>query len=116
MERRSSALRRAVFALIFATILCGTTLIGIETLASFVAPAWPARELRWIAPINPVSAAREPYASRPWMAERFNSWGMRDKERSVAKDSTPAVALAATARRPGSCRSPTNHAPSPSGN
>ncbi|CAN5475174.1 hypothetical protein BH10PSE6_BH10PSE6_31190 [soil metagenome] len=87
MVRRLSALRRAVYGLIFALILCGTTLIGIEALASFLAPAWPARALRWTAPINPVSAAHEPYASRPWMAERFNSWGMRDKERSIAKDS-----------------------------
>jgi hypothetical protein len=86
MVRRSSALRRAVFGSIFALILCGTTLIGIEALASFLAPAWPARALRWNAPINPISAAREPYASRPWMAEPFNSWGMRDKERSIAKD------------------------------
>jgi len=86
MVRPSNALRRVVFGSIFALLLCGTTLIGIEALASFFAPAWPARALRWTAPINPVSAAHEPYASRPWMAERFNSWGMRDKERSIAKD------------------------------
>jgi len=73
--------------LAFALILCGTTLIGIEALASFFTPTWPARALRWTAPINPVSAAvREPYVSRRWMAEPFNSWGMRDKERGVVKD------------------------------
>lgn len=86
MVRRSSALRRAVFGSIFALLLCGTTLTGIEALASFLVPAWPARALRWTAPVNPISAAHEPYASRPWMAERFNSWGMRDRERSIAKD------------------------------
>jgi len=86
MVRPSSALRRAVFGSIFALILCGMTLTVIEALASFFAPVWPARALRWSAPINPVSTAREPYASRPWMAEQFNSWGMRDKERSIAKD------------------------------
>lgn len=86
MERRSNALRRVVFAVIFALILCGTTLIGIEAAASFFVPPWPARALRWTAPHNPIVATREPYASRPWMAERFNSWGMRDKERSLSKD------------------------------
>lgn len=75
-----------MFGLIFAALLCGTTLIGIEGLTSFFTPAWPARALRATAPVNPVSAAHEPYASRPWMAERFNSWGMRDKERGIAKD------------------------------
>ena len=86
MVRRPSARRRAVFGVFFAAILCGTTLIGIEALASFFAPAWPARELRWMAPVNPIVATREPYASRPWMAEPFNAWGMRDKDRSLAKD------------------------------
>ncbi|MCW5735267.1 MAG: hypothetical protein KIS73_14135 [Enhydrobacter sp.] len=86
MERRPSARRRAVFAVVFAAILGGTTLIGIEALASFFAPAWPARALRWMAPVNPIVATNEPYASRPWMAEPFNGWGMRDRERSVAKD------------------------------
>ncbi|MBS0522198.1 MAG: hypothetical protein JSS04_01080 [Proteobacteria bacterium] len=78
-------MRNALFGVIFAALLCGVTLVGIEAISSFFAPPWPARELRWTAPINPISAAREPYASRPWMAEPFNSWGMRDTEHTVAK-------------------------------
>lgn len=83
---RPSAARRVAFGVIFASILAVATLLGIEGMASLFAPAWPARALRWTAPANPISASREPYASRPWMAEPFNSWGMRDRERTPAKD------------------------------
>jgi hypothetical protein len=78
--------RGVAFGAVFALVLTAATLVGIEALASFFVPSWPARELRWTAPINPVSAANEPFASRPWMADPFNSWGMRDRERSVTKD------------------------------
>jgi hypothetical protein len=65
--------RKRWFGVIYGVILVVVTLAGIEGLASFYAPAWPARALRSISPVNP-----DP--SNP-----FNSWGMNDRERSMAK-------------------------------
>jgi hypothetical protein len=73
------------FAAIYAVILLLVTLAGIEFLASFFVPPWPARALRNMPPVNPVSSQEEPFKSQPWYAVPFNSWGMRDKERSIAR-------------------------------
>ena len=77
--------KRLIFAAVYGLILAAVTLAGIEALASFYAPAWPARALRAASPVNPVSAAVKPFREFPWLATPFNSWGMRDVERTVAK-------------------------------
>lgn len=77
--------KRVAFGAIYAVVLTVATLAGIEALASFYAPSWPARALRATGPVNPVSAAAEPFKDQPWLATPFNSWGMRDSERTVAK-------------------------------
>jgi hypothetical protein len=78
-------MRRATIVSVVGLIVVLLTSAGIEGLSSLVVPPWPARALRWSLPINPVSAGQEPFASRPWMAEPFNSWGMRDKERTIER-------------------------------
>jgi hypothetical protein len=77
--------RRRVFGVIHGLILAVATLAGIEFLSSFYAPPWPARALRTVPPTNPVTATTKPFSNQPWIAEPYNSWGMRDSERTVAK-------------------------------
>jgi hypothetical protein len=58
------------------------TLAGVEAFASLYSPAWPARALR---PIEPVNVPPEGVELPAWMKEPFNSWGMRDRERSLIR-------------------------------
>jgi hypothetical protein len=74
-----------MFGVIYGLILAVATLAGIEFLSSFYAPSWPARALRSVPPANPVTATTKPFSNQPWIAEPYNSWGMRDSERTVAK-------------------------------
>ncbi|MBS0518399.1 MAG: hypothetical protein JSR90_06880 [Proteobacteria bacterium] len=68
-----SLLRSRWVAVAYNVALFVLMLAGIEYLASFYAPAWPARALRTIPPVN-----ADP--DKP-----FNSWGMYDRERTLAK-------------------------------
>ena len=77
--------RKRIYAIIFGLILTGVTLAGLELLASLEAPSWPARALRSTPPVNVLSTDFTGLADKPWIFEPYNSWGMRDKERSVAK-------------------------------
>jgi hypothetical protein len=79
--------KRLVFGAIYALILTIATFGGIEIVASFFAPAWPARALRATPPVNPVTAAALPFSEQPWLATPYNSWGMRDSERTIVKKS-----------------------------
>ena len=82
--------KRRVFGLVFGVILLAVTLVGIEVLASYFVPPWPARALN---PREPLRAARElavPFRSAPWLADLDSSWGVRDAERTIAK---PAAGL-----------------------
>jgi hypothetical protein len=72
------------FAVAYGLILVVVTLAGIETIASFYAPPWPARALRTIPPVNTNDTMRA-LADKPWMMKPFNSWGMNDVERSLTK-------------------------------
>lgn len=77
--------RRRIYGIIFGLILAGVTLLGLEVLASFEAPSWPARALRSTPPVNVQPTDFAGLADKPWVFEPYNSWGMRDKERSLAK-------------------------------
>lgn len=76
--------RRWVFGTLFGLILVVVTLVGIEVMASFYVPAWPARAMNPREPA-PVRILTEAFKNQPWMADPDNSWGMRDSERTVAK-------------------------------
>jgi len=68
-----------VFGSIYFAILASVTLVGIEVIASFYSPSWPAYALRSMPPVN----SFPPGADLPaWMVAPFNSWGMRDRERA----------------------------------
>ncbi len=77
--------RRKVFAIVYGLILAVVTLAGVEIMASFYAPSWPARELRSSEPVNVNSDAFKSITGKPWMFRPFNSWGMNDRERMLAK-------------------------------
>ena len=77
--------RKRIYAIVFGLILSGITLAGLEALASLEAPSWPARALRSTPPVNVQSSDFSGLADKPWIFEPYNSWGMRDKERSIAK-------------------------------
>jgi hypothetical protein len=71
------------FTAVYCIVLLAASLVGIEVMASYFAPAWPARALRSVEPVNvtPIKVlASKPSATRP-----FNSWGMNDRERTVAR-------------------------------
>lgn len=69
---RPSFFRSRTFFVGYNLALLALMLVGVEYLAGFYAPPWPARALRTIQPVNP-----DP--SKP-----FNSWGMYDRERGIA--------------------------------
>lgn len=76
--------KRWAFAAIFTTILATVTLVGVEFLASFYTPSWPARVMNPREPA-PVRVLAAPFKRQPWLAQGDNSWGMRDQERTLAK-------------------------------
>lgn len=77
--------RKRIYAIVFGLILAGITLAGLEVLASLEAPRWPARALRSTPPVPVQPTDFASLADKPWIFESVNSWGMRDKERSIAK-------------------------------
>ncbi|OFX02009.1 MAG: hypothetical protein A3D94_08605 [Alphaproteobacteria bacterium RIFCSPHIGHO2_12_FULL_66_14] len=77
--------KRLAFGVAYGLILTIATLAGIEIVASFHAPPWPARALRVVEPTTAPTALREPFSRQPWLAEPQNAWGMRDRERTVTK-------------------------------
>ena len=81
--------RKRIYAIVFGLILAGITLAGLEVLASLEAPRWPARALRSTPPATVQLSDFTDLADKPWVFEPNNSWGMRDKERSIAKPESP---------------------------
>jgi hypothetical protein len=76
--------KRVAFGFVFGAILLIATLAGIELIASFLVPSWPARAM------NPREPAQSrllgvPFSGQPWLADSDNSWGMRDHERARTK-------------------------------
>lgn len=76
--------KRALFSVVFGSLLLVVTLVGIEVLASYYVPAWPARAIN---PREPALARTlaPPFRNQPWLADPDNSWGLRDIERTIAK-------------------------------
>lgn len=76
--------RRLAFGAVLGAIVLTASLAGIELLSSLFAPPWPARAMN----PNPPAVAQVlsgPFARQPWLGDADNSWGMRDRERTLAK-------------------------------
>ena len=67
------------FSAIYFVILAAVTLVGIELLAAFYSPSWPAYALRSTPPVNNLPLGT---GLPDWMTAPYNSWGMRDVERA----------------------------------
>ena len=57
--------------------------LAAEAVSWAVTPSWPARLLRDDEPRNPVSQRQADILHMPWLAQPYNSWGLRDAERSI---------------------------------
>lgn len=69
---------------LFAVLLAAVTIGGVEMLSAFVVPPWPARELRPI-DVRALSMASLKTVVNASLVPTYNSWGMRDRERSLSK-------------------------------
>lgn len=67
---RVSLSKRFFFGVAFSALLVAVTLVGTEIIAGYFAPSWPQRAMRSV----PVP-----------LGNGLNSWGMNDRERSIAK-------------------------------
>jgi hypothetical protein len=76
--------KRTLFSGVFGAILLVVTFVGIEVLASYFVPAWPARAINTREPA-PTRTLALPFRNQPWLADPDNSWGLRDLERTIAK-------------------------------
>lgn len=76
--------KQLAFSAVFGVVLLAVTVVGVEFLASFYVPAWPARAMNPREPA-PVRVLGTPFKNQPWLADGDNSWGMHHIERTVAK-------------------------------
>jgi hypothetical protein len=67
--------KKGAFWLVYGLLLAGSTLAGLEMIAFLFVPPWPARMLRPMAS----QASADPHS--------YNTWGMRDRERSIVRPS-----------------------------
>jgi hypothetical protein len=78
----TSAGKRAAFWLIYLLLLAAVTLAGGELVASLFAPAWPVLMLRPL-PVSVDGVART--LGAPELVPVYNSWQLRDRERTVER-------------------------------
>jgi hypothetical protein len=77
--------RKFWFWPIYIVLLMGVTLAGTEFIASFLAPPWPARDIR------PISAealginVAGMFKDSPELIPLYNDWGARDRPRTLAR-------------------------------
>lgn len=84
-------IKTLAFGSIYFVILAAVTLAGIEVMASFYSPSWPAYALRSTPPVNSYPLGADLPA---WMVAPFNSWGMRDREHAFGPAPTGTVRTA----------------------
>lgn len=78
-------MKKGFFWAIYSLVLAAATLVGLELVAFFLTPSWPAYELRPLAVPSglerPIEAADGTQETIPF----YNSWGMKDRERSFER-------------------------------
>jgi len=75
-------LKKSVFWVVYSLLLVAVAIGGLEFLASFWTPSWPARDLRPIEASVASVAGMRALAGRPDLVPSYNSWGLRDRERT----------------------------------
>ncbi len=76
--------RKLVLWILYAGFLLAVTVAGLEGLSALAVPAWPARELRPIDALGLSMDALKTIVS-PAVIPTYNSWGLRDQERSLSR-------------------------------
>lgn len=76
---------RRWFWLAYGAILAAVTIAGTEFVASFLAPPWPARDLRPVSAEALKEQISSAFVDMPQLVPVYNDWGMRDRPRSVAR-------------------------------
>lgn len=78
-------MKRSAFWVFYGLLLASVTIAGLEFIAMLLTPSWPAYELRPVAVspglVRPFEAADHSLKLIPF----YNSWGMKDRERSLEK-------------------------------
>ena len=76
---------RSLFWPVYLLLLLGVTLAGTEGVASFLVPAYPARDLRPIPADVLQRNLAEAFATTPDLVPVFNDWALRDRPRSIVR-------------------------------
>jgi hypothetical protein len=76
--------KKAFFWTVYGLLLVAVTIGGLEVLASFYTPAWPAFELRPIVASSADMRQIKTLADAPQSIPFYNSWGLKDRERTIA--------------------------------
>lgn len=76
---------RQWFWLVYGAILMVATVAGTEFVASFLAPPWPARDLRPVSAEALKERLSSAFIDMPQLVPVYNDWGMRDRARSFAR-------------------------------
>ena len=77
-------MKKAFFWTVYGLLLVAVTIGGLEVLASFYTPAWPAFELRPIVASSADMRQIKTLADAPQSIPFYNSWGLKDRERTIA--------------------------------
>ncbi|MBS0222759.1 MAG: hypothetical protein JSR91_18680 [Proteobacteria bacterium] len=78
-------MKKAFYWLVFGALLLAVTVAGLEFGASFLTPPWPAYELRPVVASSSVVRQIKTLADAPETIPFYNSWGLKDQERSVER-------------------------------
>jgi hypothetical protein len=84
---RRQPLKKTLFWAAYALLLAAFTVGGLELASIFFTPAWPAFELRPIRASSDAIREIKTLAAAPQSIPFYNSWGVKDRERSIEKPS-----------------------------
>ncbi|WP_395714485.1 hypothetical protein [Reyranella sp.] len=76
---------RRWFWLVYGAILVVATVAGTEFVASFLAPPWPARDLRPVSAEALKERISSAFIDMPQLVPVYNDWGMRDRPRTFTR-------------------------------
>ena len=78
-------MKRGLFWVVYGLLLAAVTLAASEFVAGFLAPPWPAYELRPVVASSSAMRQIKTLADTPKLIPFYNSWGLKDQERSIER-------------------------------
>lgn len=76
-------MKKCLFWTVYGLVLAAATLAGLELIAVFLTPPWPAYDLRPIEASAASIARVKALANRPDLIPNYNGWGLWDRERTL---------------------------------